>query len=137
MAKSYFSEEFKKSSGALTPETIVGKLMYFRDQAHLLHFNTHSFAEHKMLDGLYSAFDDWVDKVGELLLGYIAPERFGDVPAIKVTSLKTSAQLIEEMIQFSHSLDEYAEEYDWEELCNFAADIEGDAQKAKYLSTLK
>jgi DNA-binding ferritin-like protein len=138
----YFSEELfrnrKSSSSSLNPEKVVSKLMYLRDQAHLVHFQTTSFEVHKTMDFLYAALDEWVDKIGELLLGYIAPKRFGDLPAFKLDSNKDAQSLINEATEFADAVYDYGEENDdWYELCNFAADLEGDCRKANYLLTLK
>ena len=52
--KSLFPEEMIKSaSEGLTIEIIAGKLTYFHEQLHLLHWQTTSYAEHQALGSLY------------------------------------------------------------------------------------
>ena len=48
MATSLFPSEMMENAmgSALTPETIAGKLSFFYEQLHLIHWKTKSFAEH-------------------------------------------------------------------------------------------
>lgn len=133
----YFSEELiTRASGALSPDVIMSKLVYFRDQAHYIHFNTTSFAVHKALDSLYSSLDGWVDSVGELLLGYIAPRRFTFPTPIRVDVRESPAEFVNNLCRFADALYEYGESTKWWALSNMAAEISGDGYKAKYLLTL-
>jgi hypothetical protein len=65
MLKSLFPEDMMKSSASegLTIETIAGKLTYFQEQLHLLHWQTRSLAEHQALGGLYDYVHDFKDGV--------------------------------------------------------------------------
>ena len=69
MAKSLFPDEMMKS-GELNIDTIAGKLTYFHEQLHLLHWQTKSYAEHQALGGLYDYVHDFKDGVIEKIMGY-------------------------------------------------------------------
>jgi hypothetical protein len=72
MAKSLFPEDMLKSgAGEMTLEGIAGKLTYFQEQLHLLHWTTTSYAEHKALGKLYEYVHDFKDGVIEKLMGYM------------------------------------------------------------------
>lgn len=129
-------EGYKQGKESLTPDLINQKLSYFYVQTHDNHLNTMSYEEHKALDTLYNELVDFKDKIGELLLAYIAPKRFNPEYSLKIVK-KTSDQLVQEGIDFSRQLYDWAEEYEWIELCNFAADLEGLFEKSKYRLTLK
>lgn len=129
-------ETYKPGKESLTPDLINQKLSYFYVQTHDNHLNTTSHEEHMALNPLYDGLVDFKDKIGELLLAYVAPKRFNSEYSIKIVK-KTSEQLVQEGIDFSHQLYDWAEEYDWIELCNFAADLEGLFQKTKYMLTLR
>lgn len=131
-----FDDYIQKGSVSLTPDIVNQKLSYFYVQAHDNHLNTTSFEEHKALNTLYEELVGFKDKIGELLLGYIAPKRFNPEYSLKIVR-KPTTQLVEEGIKFSQDLYEWAEGYDWLELCNLAADLEGLFQKTKYMLTLR
>lgn len=133
---SIFSEQML-NGGSMSPDRAISKLFYLRDQAHLIHFNTRSYEVHKTLDGVYSALDEWLDKMGELLLGYISPKRFENVDVIRLDPRKTPQALLEEVLVYAKELYDWGEQTDWYELSNFAADLEGDITKSKYLLTLQ
>ena len=120
----------------LNPDKIIATLFYFHSQAHFNHLQTTSFAAHKALDKLYKGLVDFKDSIGELLLGYIAPKRFSKIETYPVKSGMTDIQLVNELISFSDKLYDYGETTKWWALCNEAADLNGLAQKTKYLLTL-
>jgi DNA-binding ferritin-like protein len=120
---------------ALNPDKIIGWLFYFHSQAHFNHLQTTSFARHKALDELYKELVDFKDDIGELLLGYIAPKRFGKFETIPVTTI-SDENLVDKIASFADSLYEYGESTEWWELSNKAADLNGLARKTKYFLTL-
>ena len=66
MAKSLFPEEMLEAkSNSLTLETIAGRLSYFYEQLHLLHFQTTSYAEHQALGIIYDKVGDFQDEIIE------------------------------------------------------------------------
>lgn len=120
----------------LTPEKIVAKLSYFYEQTHHLHFNTTSFAEHKALD-IWGDFTEFKDKIGELLLGYQAPKRFGIPDPIKVDANVNPVKLMDDVIDFGRKLDDWAQSKNYRDLSNTAQELEGLGAKTKYLLSLK
>lgn len=120
----------------LTPTKCAQMLFYFHDQAHFNHLQTTMYSRHKALDELYSGLEDFKDSITELLLGYIAPRRLGDVPKIPVNKTMSDEKLLDELCKFADDLYEYGEETKWWALSNRAADLSGLGYKVKYLLTL-
>lgn len=119
----------------LTPEIIISKLSFFEAQIHECHFNTKAFSQHKAGD-YYDELLGFKDKIGELLLGYMAPRRFGPIPTYKTSPTAQMTDVIQDIISFSHDLYNYAEANNYRGLANTADDLEGSAVKVNYLLTL-
>jgi hypothetical protein len=133
MAKSLFPDEMMKS-GELNLETIAGKLTYFHEQLHLLHWQTKSYAEHQALGGLYDYVHDFKDGVIEKLMGYT-----GKRPApYKIEPLTncTGNECVSNLLSFASSLKSYAEANSYHDIANLADALSGEAAKTKYLLTL-
>jgi hypothetical protein len=136
MAKSFFPEEMMKlsSSEELTLETIAGKLTYFHEQLHLLHWQTTSYATHQALGGLYDYVHDFKDGVVEKLMGYL-----GKRPGIfKIDPLSnaSSMDVVKDLGMFASDLKAYGEANRFHDICNLADALSGEAAKTKYLLTL-
>ena len=133
MAKSLFPEEMMKS-GELNLETIAGKLTYFHEQLHLLHWQTTSYAQHKALGKLYEYVQDFKDGVVEKLMGYT-----GKRPAAyKIEALSTidANSVVTALMDFSSNLKAYGETNKFHDIANLADALSGEAAKTKYLLTL-
>jgi DNA-binding ferritin-like protein len=133
MAKSLFPEEMMKS-GELNLETVAGKLTYFHEQLHLLHWQTKSYAEHQALGGLYDYVHDFKDGVVEKLMGYT-----GKRPApykIEALSSAESTSVVTALMDFASNLKSYAETNNFHDIANLADALSGEAAKTKYLLTL-
>lgn len=124
------------SGEKLTPESIMTKLSQLYEQTHLNHFNTMSYAEHKALGDLYESLIDFKDKIGELLLGYMAPRRFGAFQLAPTNPKISCEMLLENGVMFSKQLKKYSEENKYLDLGNVADELEGTFVKTKYLLTL-
>jgi len=133
MAKSLFPDEMMKS-GELNLETIAGKLTYFHEQLHLLHWQTKSYAEHKALGKLYEYVQDFKDGVIEKLMGYTG-KRPG-VYKIEALSGADSNSVVTALMDFSSNLKAYAESNSYHDIANLADALSGEAAKTKYLLTL-
>ncbi len=133
MAKSLFPEEMMKS-GELNLETIAGKLTYFHEQLHLLHWQTTSYAQHKALGGIYDYVHDFKDGVIEKLMGYTG-KRPG-VYKIEALSGADSNSVVTALMDFSSNLKRYAESNSYHDIANLADALSGEAAKTKYLLTL-
>jgi hypothetical protein len=133
MAKSLFPEEMMKS-GELNLETIAGKLTYFHEQLHLLHWQTKSYAQHQALGGLYDYVHDFKDGVIEKLMGYT-----GKRPApYKIEPLTncTADECVSNLLSFASSLKSYGDANNFHDIGNLADALSGEAAKTKYLLTL-
>jgi len=136
MAKSFFPEEMMKSSSSeeLTLETIAGKLTYFQEQLHLLHWQTTSYAEHQALGALYDYVHDFKDGVVEKLMGYLG-KRPGIFKIEPLSNAKSMA-VVESLCMFASDLKAYGEANKFHDVCNLADALSGEAAKTKYLLTL-
>jgi len=133
MAKSLFPEEMMKS-GELNLETIAGKLTYFHEQLHLLHWQTTSYAQHKALGKLYEYVQDFKDGVVEKLMGYTGKRP--SVYKIEALSSADSNSVVTALMDFSSNLKRYAESNSYHDIANLADALSGEAAKTKYLLTL-
>jgi hypothetical protein len=133
MAKSLFPDEMMKL-GELNLETIAGKLTYFHEELHLLHWQTKSYAEHQALGGLYDYVHDFKDGVIEKLMGYTG-KRPG-VYKIEALSAADSNSVVTALMDFSSNLKRYAESNSYHDIANLADALSGEAAKTKYLLTL-
>ena len=133
MAKSLFPEDMMKS-GELNLETIAGKLTYFHEQLHLLHWQTTSYAQHKALGKLYEYVQDFKDGVIEKLMGYTG-KRPG-VFKIEPLTAADSTAVVTALMDFASNLKSYAESNNFHDIANLADALSGEAAKTKYLLTL-
>jgi DNA-binding ferritin-like protein len=133
MAKSLFPEEMMKS-GELNLETIAGKLTYFHEQLHLLHWQTTSYAQHKALGKLYEYVQDFKDGVVEKLMGYTG-KRPGAIKLEQLTATDPNA-VVTALMDFSSNLKAYGETNKFHDIANLADALSGEAAKARYLLTL-
>jgi DNA-binding ferritin-like protein len=133
MAKSLFPEEML-NSGELTLETIAGKLTYFHEQLHLLHWQTKSYAQHKALGKIYEYVQDFKDDVVEKLMGYTG-KRPGAIKLEQLTATDPNA-VVTALMDFASNLKRYAESNSFHDIANLADALSGEAAKTKYLLTL-
>ena len=133
MAKSLFPDEMMKS-GELNIDTIAGKLTYFHEQLHLLHWQTKSYAEHQALGGIYDYVHDFKDGVIEKIMGYTG-KRPG-VYKIEPLSNADSNSVVTALMDFSSNLKRYAESNSYHDIANLADALSGEAAKTKFLLTL-
>jgi len=137
--KSLFPEEMMESKGSssLTLETIAGKLSYFYEQLHLLHFQTTSFAEHEALGKIYDKVGDFQDEIIEKIMGYSGKR----VRAYKIDVLKDYIsgmpnQVVRELVTFAKDLEEFGEANNMPDIENVAQSLSGEAAQTLYRLTL-
>ena len=135
--KSLFPEEMMSKasvSSEMSLEGIAGKLTYFHEQLHLLHWQTQSYAEHQALGGLYDYVHDFKDGVVEKLMGYLGkrPQVF----KIEPLSSASAMSVVENLCMFASELKAYGEANKFHDICNLADALSGEASKTKYLLTL-
>jgi DNA-binding ferritin-like protein len=139
MAKSLFPSEMMENAmgSALTPETIAGKLSFFYEQLHLLHWQTTSYAEHQALGIIYDKVGDFQDEIVEKIMGYKGTR----VKAYKIDVLKDYSpgapmQVVSDLVTFAKQLEEYGEENNMPDIENVAQSLSGEAAQTKYRLTL-
>jgi hypothetical protein len=133
--KSLFPQEMlNSSSGEMTLENIAGKLAFFHEQLHLIHWQTSSYAEHQAVGGLYDYVHDFKDGVIEKLMGYTG-RKPGPYKIEPLTNC-TSSECVSNLLSFSSSLKSYAESNGYHDISNLADALSGEAAKTKYLLTL-
>lgn len=134
--KSLFPQDMLSSSGGeMTLEGIAGKLSYFHEQLHLLHWNTQSYAEHQALGGLYDYVHDFKDEVIEKLMGYMGKRLTG----MKIDPVQANASpmsVVADLGSFAYQLYEWAGNNHYCDVENLAQELSGEAAKVKYLLTL-
>lgn len=138
MNKSLFPEEMLEAkSNSLTLETIAGKLSYFYEQLHLLHFQTTSYAEHQALGGIYDKVGDLQDEIIEKIMGYSGRR----VKAYRIDALKDYVpgmpiQVVKELVIFAKNLEEFGEANNMPDIENVAQSLSGEASQTLYRLTL-
>jgi len=136
--KSLFPEEMMRNSlstsSEMSLESIAGKLTYFHEQLHLLHWQTTSYAEHQALGSLYDYVHDFKDGVIEKLMGYL--NKRPQVFKIEPLSTATPMIVVENLCSFASELKSYGEANSFHDVCNLADALSGEAAKTKYLLTL-
>jgi DNA-binding ferritin-like protein len=135
MANSILDSMVKESE--LSLDTIKGKLIYFHLQAHELHWQTTSLAEHLALGDLYDLVHDLKDEIVEKIMGYTGVR----VKATQLTPIKNYASgmpntLVNEIISFAKDLERYGAAKNMPDIENIAQSLSGDAAKIKYRLTL-
>ena len=139
MVKSLFPDEMMENAigNALTLETIAGKLSYFYEQLHLLHFQTTSFAEHEALGKIYDRVGDFQDEIVEKIMGYSGRR----IKAYKIDVLKDYSsgapnQVVKELVSFAKQLEEFGEANNMPDIENVAQSLSGEAAQTLYRLTL-
>jgi hypothetical protein len=137
--KSLFPEEMMESKGSssLTLETIAGKLSYFYEELHLLHFQTTSFAEHSALGTIYDKVGDFQDEIIEKIMGYSGKR----IRAYKIDTLKDYSAgmpntVVKELVTFAKQLEEFGEANNMPDIENIAQSLSGEASQTLYRLTL-
>ena len=136
--KSLFPDEMMENAGSgLTLETIAGKLSYFYEQLHLLHFQTTSFAEHEALGKIYDKVGDFQDEIVEKIMGYSGKR----IKAYKIDVLKDYSNgmpntIVRDLVKFSKDLEEFGEVNNMPDIENIAQSLSGEASQTLYRLTL-
>lgn len=119
----------------MTTEEIAGKLTFFQEQIHMIHWETRSFAEHKATGELYEYIQDFKDKVIEKLMGYTGKR----IQAMKIELIGNKAdsmEVVDRILKFAEELMNHAESNKFLDVENMAQELSGKAAKTKYLLTL-
>lgn len=113
------------------------KLMGYRNQMRMNHWQTRSFAEHKLTDDIISSFSDYTDKIGENALGVFGRPKINtmstNIADIAIASTDYILSCAEKDVKELLCL---YKETDHEGIVNLLGELDSDIQKFKYLSTL-
>lgn len=119
----------------MTTEEIAGKLAFFHEQIHMIHWETRSFAEHKATGGFYEFLQDFKDDVVEKLMGYTGKR----IKGLKIEPIIAGAdtmKIADEVMKFSKDLESYGNSSSFGDISNMAQSLSGETAKLKYLLTL-
>jgi DNA-binding ferritin-like protein len=119
----------------VTTEEIAGKLTFFQEQIHMIHWEARSFAEHKATGELYEYIQDFKDEVIEKLMGYTGKR----IQAMKIELIGNKADsmgVVDRILKFAEELMNHAESNKFWDVENMAQELSGKAAKTKYLLTL-
>ena len=136
--KSLFPEEMMEGKGSgLTLETIAGKLSYFYEELHLLHFQTTSFAEHSALGTIYDKVGDFQDEIIEKIMGYTGKRvRAYKIDALKDYSAGMPNTVVRELVTFAKDLQDFGKANNMPDIENIAQSLSGEASQTLYRLTL-
>lgn len=114
---------------------IINLLLQFRTDIKIYHWQTESFAYHKISDELLSSIDDLSDKLVEALLGIlnIRPEVNSSILVRDVNK----DLLLNELNGVSNVLRNKTKIMTFSEIANIRDELLGAIDKAKYLMTFK
>jgi hypothetical protein len=114
-------------------ETQIINLLELRDKAHLAHWATQSYAEHKALGKFYDGLLDLVDTFVETYQG-----KYGrlNLSGIAGLNLANSLDIVNEVYSVIGSVETKIDK-ECTDLLNIVADIKGLCNHTKYLLSLK
>ena len=119
----------------MTTEETAGKLTYFQEQIHMIHWETRSFAEHKATGGFYEFLQDFKDDIVEKLMGYTGKR----IKALKIEPIVANADamgIADDIMKFSKDLESFGDSSGYGDISNLAQSLSGETAKFKYLLTL-
>jgi hypothetical protein len=119
---------------------IVPILYSFRQQLHIYHLQTESYARHKASDELLGNLTDYIDTTIETYSGKYGRVKFSGPTNIVVDNLNDDhgMSLLDNMIKyFLNEFPKYLDSKVDSDLLNLRDDIVGKINQTKYLYTLK
>ena len=119
----------------MTTEEIASKLTFFQEQIHLMHWQTGSFAEHKVLGKLYEFIQDFRDEVVEKMMGYTGKR----IKSLKIEPIDTKSgpmNAVEDILKFSKDLQAFGDSSKFGDISNLAQSLSGTAAQTIYRLTL-
>jgi Family of unknown function (DUF5856) len=126
-------------SGSLLDKTFIFliKLMGYRNQIRLNHWQTKSFAEHKMTDQLLGILDDNIDKIGESTIGAFGRPKINTMSTnIGDIAIISSEYVLNCINKDTLEMLECYKESDQEGIFALLGDFDAEIKKFIYLSTL-
>jgi len=116
------------------------RLLAIRDQAHVFHWQTNSFAQHEAFGEFYEDFLEGVDEMVEAIMGIKGRPTFGEGASIIISDY--SPENINRFFEsaypvFDNELSAICDSEVNEEIFDLARAILANIDKLKYLMTLK
>jgi len=135
--ESIFPKDMLSKDSGLTLESIGGKLSFFYEQLHLLHFQTTSYAEHQALGIIYDKVGDFQDEIIEKIMGYQSKRiKAYKIDALKDYSSGMSIEIVKDLVKFSKDLEEFGKTNNMPDIENIAQSLSGEASQALYRLSL-
>ena len=137
-----FDQFLNESFGALTPNgddfgNFALKLLAARDQAHVFHWQTQSFAQHEAFGKFYEEFLGNVDELIEVMMGIKERPNFGEASiTINNYSDGNIAKFFENLYEVINSEIKLVIDPMHEEVYDLARVITAQIDKLKYLLSL-
>lgn len=117
-------------------ENLVIQLIQYQEQFRILHWQTKSYARHQAYGGVYSAWNDLIDKFVEAHMGkYGRIKVSGDINISNMSDLQIKEHL-EEIEQFLILFNKHYDKVRDSDLLNIRDELLGEINKLKYLLTL-
>lgn len=119
----------------MTTEDVAGKLAFFHEQIHVIHWNTKVFAEHKATGDFYEYLQDFKDDIVEILMGYTGKR----VKSFKIEPINMTADamdVVDSVLKFAEEVMMWADSNKYWDVSNKSQELSGRAAKMKYLLTL-
>jgi hypothetical protein len=118
---------------------IIPTFYSFRQQLHIYHLQTNSYARHKAADELLDALTDFIDKFVEIYSGKYGKVKFKEDMNITIRNLNDdkATDFLEDMIiYYINKLPKYLDAKHDTDLLNLRDEILATTNKTKYLFTL-
>ena len=137
-----FDEFLNESFDAMTPNgddfgNFALKLLAARDQAHVFHWQTESFAQHEAFGKFYEEFLGNVDELVEAMMGIKERPNFGDATiSLKNYSEGAIAEFFQALYEVINEEIKLVIDPMHEEIYDLARIITAQIDKLKYLLTL-
>jgi hypothetical protein len=120
----------------MTPLKVLSKLFEARDQVHLIHLNTQSYAEHKALNEFYEAWLDLLDSFTETYQGKYGRIE-GSIDIEIQTGIESKDYLVQLMIFLNADIPTLYTGVIDSDLDNIVAEMKGLINRTLYKLTLK
>lgn len=119
----------------ITLEYYVQLLLQFRTDIKLYHWQTKSFAYHKISDELLGSIDDLTDKLVEAICGAIGtrPDMKGQTITITINNITEKSDIISKIKFVEENLRKKSNLMSYSEIANIRDELLGSIDKALYL----
>ena len=125
--------------GANSAHVLIPVLFRFRQQLHVYHWQTTSYARHKASDELLGSLTDFIDKFMEIYFGKYGRVAFPEEVNIKIGNMsdENGMKFLDEMIHYYiEVLPTYLDPKNDTDLLNLKDEILGTTNQIKYLYSL-